>query len=195
MDGVVLSRRIEVGSLVGPGQVAISVADTRAMKAVFGAPQVLVERLQVGTPVSVFVGAESESRAPEKLLDARVTRIAPSADTNGRVFSIEAALPNPGGELRAGAVVSVRVQGQRLGEDDVVVPLRSVIRSPRDPRGYAVFVFDGSGDRARVRLSDVRLGEVIGNGVTVSHGLERSERVVTIGSTLLRDGDDAVVIR
>ncbi|HEY3497513.1 MAG TPA: efflux RND transporter periplasmic adaptor subunit [Polyangiaceae bacterium] len=195
MDGVVLERRIEVGSLVAPGQPAISVADTRGMKAVFGAPQVLVEKLELGTPVTVFVGAESEARTPEKLLSARVTRIAPAADGNGRVFAVEALLPNPSQELRAGAVVSVRVQGGELDQNSVVVPLRSVIRSPKNPEGYAVFVVEGTGERGRARLRDVELGDVIGNGVVVTRGLERSARVVTIGVTLLRDGDDSVEIR
>jgi RND family efflux transporter MFP subunit len=195
MDGVVLSRAIELGALVAPGQQALTLADTREMKAVFGVPQVVVERLQVGSPVSVFVGAENEAITPEKLLDARVGRIAPAADSAGRVFSIEAYLPNPEGALRAGSVVSVRIPEAGRKAGGVVVPLRSVIRSPRDNQGYAVFVLEGDHDRGRARLREVRLGEVTGNGVTVTGGLLRSERVVTLGATLLRDGSEAVVIR
>jgi RND family efflux transporter MFP subunit len=195
MDGVVLSRPVEVGALVSPGQVVLTLADTRDMKAVFGVPQLLVERIEVGSPVSVFVGAENEARTPEKLLNARVTRIAPSADTAGRVFSIEASLPNPDGSLRSGTVVSVRIPEAGRAPSAIVVPLRSVIRSPRDAHGYSVFVFDGGRERGRARLRDVRLGEVVGNGVSVVQGLSKSERVVTLGATLLRDGSDAVVIR
>jgi RND family efflux transporter MFP subunit len=195
MDGVVLSRQIELATLVAPGQPAITVADTRTVKAVFGAPQTLVEKLHVGSAVQVFVGAESEAKAPEKLLDAKVTRIAPAADTNGRVFSVEAALPNPRGELRPGSVVSVRVPDEAVIGESLIVPLAAVVRSPRDPRGFAVFVLDGEGDRAPARLRDVRLGEVMGNSVTVTKGLRLNQRVVTAGSTLLRDGGEAVVIR
>jgi RND family efflux transporter MFP subunit len=195
MDGVVLSRQIELGTLAAPGQPAIAVADTRTVKAVFGAPQTLVEKLRVGSAVQVFVGAESEAKAPEKLLAAKVTRIAPAADTNGRVFSVEAALANPTGELRPGSVVSVRVPDEALIGEALIVPLAAVVRSPRDPRGFAVFVLEGEGDRAPARLCDVRLGEVMGNSVTVTKGLALNQRVVTAGSTLLRDGGEAVVIR
>jgi multidrug efflux system membrane fusion protein len=206
MSGVVLSRQVEIGALVSPGQAAISIADTSSVKAVFGAPQSLVETLRIGSPVQVFVGAESEVKAPEKLLDARVTRIAPAADSNGRVFSVEAALSNGDRALRPGAVVSVRVPGAALGPESVLVSLGAVVRSPSDPRGFGVFVLDGNGDgdgqgdgrapgQATVRLREVRLGEVIGNSVTVTHGLALNQRVVTVGSTLLRDGDRAVVIR
>jgi RND family efflux transporter MFP subunit len=194
-DGVVLSRGVEVGALVSPGQTVLTLADTRDMKAVFGVPQLLVERILVGGPVSIFVGAENEARTPEKLLDARISRIAPSADMAGRVFSVEALLPNSDGALRSGTVVSVRIPEAGRAPAAVVIPLRSVIRSPRDAHGFSVFVFDGGRERGRARLRDVRLGEVVGNGVTVTHGLSKSERVVTLGATLLRDGSDAVVIR
>ena len=194
MDGVVLSRQVEVGALAAAGQAAVVLADTQNVKAVFGAPQVLVEKLRVGEAVQVFVGAEGENVAPEKLLDARVTRIAPAADTNGRVFSVEALLPNPSGELRPGAVVSVRVPTAVPAGDTLVVPLNAVVRSHRDPHGFSVFVFDGDADRGNVREAAVQLGEVVGNAVTVSDGLALNERVVTVGSTLVRDGGAAVVI-
>jgi multidrug efflux system membrane fusion protein len=194
MDGIVLSRSIEVGKLVAPGEPAITVADCRTVKAVFGAPQFLVEKLALGSPLTVFVGAESEAKSPEKLLSARITEIAPSADGNGRVFSVEAELPNPDGELRPGAVVSVRVPDSALVQDALVVPLSAVVRSPQKADGFSVFVLEGSAERARARVRNVSLGEVIGNGVTVTQGLLRSERVVTVGATLLRDGNEAVVI-
>ena len=195
MDGVVMFRAVEVGTLVAAGQLALTVADTRTMKAVFGAPQMLVEQLSVGSPVQVFVGAESEAKAPEKLLRAQVTRIAPAADTNGRVFSVEAELPNPAGTLRAGSVVSVRVSRTTKDHDALMVPLRSVIRSPGRAERYSVFVLPGASDRGSVDLRDVTLGEVLGNNVSVTSGLSDSERVVTVGATLLRDGASAIVIR
>ena len=193
MDGVVLARQIEIGSSVAPGQPAITIADTRSVKAVFGAPQALVEKLRLGSPVRVFVGAESEASAPEKLLAARVTRIAPAADTNGRVFSIEAALPNDDGALRPGTVVSVHVPDADEAEA-LMVPLSAVVRSPRSARGFALFVLAGPGAHSTAQLRDVQLGEVVGNAVTVNDGLASAERVVTVGAGLLRDGNPVVVI-
>jgi len=195
MDGVILSRQVEVGALVSPGQPAFTIADVRTVKAVFGAPQSLVERLRVGDAIQVFVGAESEARTPDKLLDARITRIAPAADADGRVFSVEASLVNRDQSLRPGSVVSVRVPEAEAARPSVVVPLAAVVRSPRDPNGFAVFVLEGTGPHTAAQLRGVQLGEVVGNAVTVTHGLALAERVVTAGATLLRDGSAAVVIR
>jgi multidrug efflux system membrane fusion protein len=201
MDGVILARQVEVGTLVSPGQAAIAIADVREVKAVFGVPQELVEKLHVGSPVTVFVGADGRdvasgpsARSGEKTIDARVTRVAPSADASGRVFAIEALLPNEPGALRPGAVVSVHVPEATLSAASIAVPLSAVVRSADRPRGFAVFVLDGDGDRAPARLRDVQLGEVLGNSVTVTDGLALGQRVVTVGATLLRDGSDAVVI-
>lgn len=193
MDSIVLSRHVEVGTLAAAGAPAVTLADVREVKAVFGAPQVLVEKLSIGAPLQIFVGAEGEHRAPEKLLDARVTRIAPAADASGRLFSVEALLRNPAGELRPGAVVSVRVPA--IAEQSaLVVPLESVVRSRREPRAFSVFVLEGQADRGRVRETEVELGEIVGNAVTVTDGLAPNQRVVTVGATLLRDGDDAIAI-
>jgi multidrug efflux system membrane fusion protein len=194
MDGIVLSRSIENGSLVSPGSPAFSLADTRSVKAVFGAPQSLVERLRVGSPLTVYLGAEG-SEASDKPIAAQCTRIAPAAESSGRVFSVEASLPNENGALRPGSVVSVRVPEVALESPSLVVPLSAVVRSPRDPQGFSVFVLDGAGERARAKLHDVHLGDVRGNGASVIDGLALGDRVVTRGATLLNDGDDAVVIR
>lgn len=192
-DSVVVARQVELGSLVAPGQIALSLADMRTMKAVFGVPEALVPRLPIGAPLRVFVHDARSSTLPERGVDAAVTRIAPAADAMGRVFSVEALLPNADAALRAGAVVSVHVPGgARAG---LSVPLASVVRSPLHKAAFAVFVLPGEAYEAPAGLHEVQLGEVLGNDVSVKSGLSAGQRVVTVGSTLLRDGDQAVVIR
>jgi RND family efflux transporter MFP subunit len=194
MDGVILARDLEVGALVSPGRTVLTVADVGRVKARFAVPEAVVEKLSLGSPVSVHVGAERETRAPQRALDARVTRIAPAADSRGRVFTIEAELSNADGSLRPGTVISVRVPEATLATAAASVPLSAIVRSPADPRGFAVYVLEGAEPRGTVRLAAVKLGEVLGNAVTVESGLRAGQRVVTIGSTLVRDGGEAVVI-
>jgi RND family efflux transporter MFP subunit len=194
MDGVILSRDLEVGTLIAPGRTVIALADISRVKANFAVPETLVEKLSVGSPLSVHVGADRESSATQRTLSARVTRIAPAADAKGRVFSVEAELPNADGALKPGSVVSVRVPGAALDQRSLSVPLSAVVRSPTDARGFSVFVLDGQAPRGRARLHDVKLGEVLGNSITVEAGLELGQRVVTMGATLIQDGSDTVVI-
>jgi RND family efflux transporter MFP subunit len=194
MDGVVLNRDLEIGTLVSPGRTVITVADISTVKAQFAVPQALVEKLSVGSPLSVHVGAERDSKAAQITLDAKVTRIAPAADSKGRVFSVEAELPNPDATLRPGSVISVRIPEATLTSATLSVPLSAVVRSPKDSRGFSVFVIDGEGTRGKARIQQVQLGEVLGNGVTVESGLRIGQRVVTVGSTLIHDGSDTAII-
>lgn len=191
-DGVILARRVEEGSLVSPGSVAFVIADTRNVKITFGAPQALVERLHIGDELTVSLDAPGSER--ERNLAAKVTRIAPAAEKTGRLFAVESLLPNPDGALRSGSVVSIRVPENALAADAFVVPLGAVVRSPRDPRGFALFVVDGTGSAGPARLRDVTVGGLAGNGVAVTSGLAAGDRVVTTGAGLLTDGAEAVVI-
>jgi RND family efflux transporter MFP subunit len=195
MDGILLWRQAEVGTLVAPGQPALALADTRSVKAVFGVPQELVQKLNVGSPVTVFLPAEGERGAPEQAIQASISNVAPSADASGRLFSIEALLPNPSQALRPGTVVSIHVPDLTLGAGSIAIPLTAIVRNPDRPRGYAVFVVDGDDDeRGTARRRDVELGEVLDNSVTVTAGLALGERVVTVGATLLRDPSSTVII-
>jgi multidrug efflux system membrane fusion protein len=89
----------------------------------------------------------------------------------------------------------------------LILPLTAVVRSPHDPRGFAVFVIAGGGSPERggggaapgesketVKLVDVKLGDVIGSGVYVTDGVAATDRVVTMGATLVRDGDAVRII-
>ncbi len=189
MDGIVLMRRVEVGSLAGPGTLAFVIADVSTVRVVFGAPDTLVERLREGSELTVTLEALPGERT------ATVTRIAPAADERGRVFSVEASMPNPNGELRVGMIAGIQIPGAALAQQGAVLPLTSIVRNPDDPRGFAVFVLDGDQQQTRAHLRVVELGDVLGNMVLVENGLRAGERVVSMGATLIRDGDAVRVVR
>jgi hypothetical protein len=64
----------------------------------------------------------------------------------------------------------------------------------RDPHGFSVFVVETVGARDVARQRDVKLGDVVGNAVIVVEGLKAKERVVSMGATLLNDGEPVNVI-
>ena len=53
IDGVILRRSVEVGSLAGPSAPAFTVADTRRVKVVFGVPDVIVAHLKLNGPLTI----------------------------------------------------------------------------------------------------------------------------------------------
>jgi multidrug efflux system membrane fusion protein len=76
----------------------------------------------------------------------------------------------------------------------LVVPLNAVVRSLDNPNGFAVFVPEGSGDTAKVRMVDVELGSAYGNVIAVMRGLHPGNRVVTTGATMIKTGEEVQVI-
>ena len=188
IDGVVLRRSVEVGSLGGPSAPAFTIADTRVVKVVFGVPDVVVARLRPGETLPIQAEA-----LPGVSLQGRITRISPSADANSRVFEVEAALPNPQGRLKVGMLATLRLANE-TADPALLVPLAAIVRPVGDTAGYAAYVVAESSSTATARLRRVRLGEVSGNLIAVREGLQAGERVVVRGATIVTDGQAVEII-
>lgn len=188
IDGIVMKRAVEVGTFVSPGAPGFSVADTSQVKFVFGAPDVLLERLVLGAKLAVHVDALGTD------VEGTITRIAPSADSKSRAFEIEATIANPDGRLKTGFIASIAVPGPAQSEPIIALPLTGVVRPPNASRGFAVYVVTGEGEGAVAHLREVTLGAVIGNDVQVLGGLHKGERVVSMGATLLVDGSPVRIL-
>jgi multidrug efflux system membrane fusion protein len=181
--GVVLRRAVEVGSLVAPGTPAFSLGDVSRVKVLFGVPDTVVQRLHLGDRVGV------EVQALGRAVSGDVTRIAAAADPRSRVFEIEVTVANPDEALRVGMIGTVRLGARGEGGPRVALPLTAVVRSPKDPKGYAAYVVEGEGDVGAARLREVTLGDVVGREVIALSGVAPGERVVSTGATLVRDGE------
>lgn len=187
LDGVILRRVAEVGSLAGPSAPAFTIADTRVVKVVFGVPDVVVARLKLGQIVPIQAEA-----LPGVSLEGRITRISPSADPNSRVFEVETALPNPQGRLKVGMLATLQL-GNATGDAGIFVPLATVVRAASDTGSYAVFVVANS-SAATAKLRRVRLGQVSGNLIAVREGLSAGEWVIVRGATIITDGQAVQII-
>ena len=186
MGGVILQRKIEVGSLVGPGTTAFVLADVTSVKVVFGLPDVMLGSVALGRKIGV-----STVSIPGKTFMGTVTAIAPSADQSTRVSQVEVTVPNDKGELRDGMIASLEVPGGPPGPGTVsaavAVPLAAVVPG-KDSSGYAVYVVADSGGGSVARLRPVELGQVAGTSIVVTSGLASGDRVIVSGATLVRDG-------
>jgi RND family efflux transporter MFP subunit len=191
IEGVVLSRAVEVGTLVTPGTVAFSIARIEQVKAMIGVPDTELLGVQLGSTQRLTTAAY-----PDSAFVGRITRIAPAADVQGRGFDIEITVPNPDGRLKVGMVASLALtkaaSGLPVGAP--VVPLTAVVRSARNAGQFAVFAVDGSEGATRVRAVEVVLGEYVGRVIRVLEGLAGNERIVVQGAGLLSDGERVEVI-
>ena len=189
LNGFVLQKSVERGTLVSPGKTGFVVADTSSVKAAFGVADIAVPEMKLGSRLSV----ETET-LPGIEFEGQITSVFPAADPKSRVFNVEVTVPNPKGLLRPGMIVSLRVGRSEPAQAQPVVPLNAIVKSPTDANGYAVFVVTEQGGRLIAKAREVKLGETYGNTIAVTEGVKESDRVITIGVTLVRDGDVVKVI-
>jgi multidrug efflux system membrane fusion protein len=196
--GIILERRIEVGTLASAGTVGFLIGDLSFVKARFGIPDGMIGAIHLGDQIGVTVEGTGAAT-----FTGRVTAIAPAADPQSRVFDVEVSIANQDGRLRPGMIGTVAVE-PRAGSTPpaaaarpVIVPLTAVIRSEQSGAAFAVLVIEtkDTKDVAVARVRPVELGDVMGNGITVLKGLNAGERIIVSGATLVADGEVVKVIQ
>jgi RND family efflux transporter MFP subunit len=190
LDGIVLSRKIEVGALVDQSTKAFEVADTQAMKVVFGVPDVVLPGLREGDQVAIRTEA-----VPGVEFKGAITKVAAISDPDTRLFDVEVTIPNADGRLKSGMVASLNLGTAVPTALEPVVPLRSVIRPPSDPRGYAVYEVEDRDGKSFARLTTVQLGPMAGDGIAIKSGLKLGAKVIVQGATIVTDGQQVNVVQ
>ena len=153
MDGVVLTKNVEIGESItsgvssfNAGTVLFTVADVSKMIVKAGVNEVDIGKVRVGMPVKVTLDAY-----PKISFAGRVDRIAPAVriDDKVRVFDIEVRLDAQGRELRSGMTANIELSGERK-EKVLTVPVESVFQ--RD-EGEVVYVKKNLDAKALADLS------------------------------------------
>jgi len=183
-DGAVVKRKVEVGSLVGPGTVGFVIADVRLAKVVFGIPDVMLDKVALGGALDI-----ATESFPGRTFAGKVTGVAPAADAKTRVFQVEVTVPNPKGELKDGMIAALDIAGAASAATPAAIPLGAVVRGNASPTAYAVYVVADEGGKQVARLRAVELGAVYGNRVAALSGVAAGDRVIVSGNTVVKDGD------
>jgi RND family efflux transporter MFP subunit len=183
-SGYILSRNIDLGSLVSPSTSSFTIADIDRVKVTFGAPDYVLSRVRLGQELTIQTENDA---APVK---GRVTSISPAADIRNRIFAVEVTVSNRDRHLKPGMIASIS-----LGEvprPSISIPLSAIVPSP-EPDHFAVMVAQQRGGMLVANLRKVQLGTTHDNSVAVE-GVQPGERVVSVGAQLLKDGDPIQVI-
>lgn len=184
----VLNRNVEVGDFAATGTVGFTLGDTRQVKAIFGVPDTLLAGIRLGQKQGVV----TESVAQE--FQGRVTAISPIADQKSRTFEVDVTIPNEKGLLKPGMVATLDIGQPHLLQPVDVVPLSAVVPSGTGSQGFAVFLVLRDGGLDIAKLQPVQLGNTYGNQVAILQGVKTGDRVVSMGSTQVKDGQAVQVL-
>jgi multidrug efflux pump subunit AcrA (membrane-fusion protein) len=174
IDGVVLEKKAEIGTLATPGAPLLTIEDPQSYRLEANVPESQVGEITLGMHVRVVVDALGQ-----KELAGTVGEIVPVADPASRTFVVKVDLP-PATGLRSGMYGKACFPiGQRLA---LLLPQAAVME-----RGQlqSVFVVE-EGKIARLRL--VKTGKRHDNKVEILSGLKAGEMVVLEGGDRLFDG-------
>ncbi len=189
VDGEVLKKNAEPGSLMGPGMPAFVVGDISRVKVVLGVPDVALKGVKLGQPVVVNADA-----LPGRTFTARVSRIASAADPATRNFEVEIEIPNADRVWKPGMIASAELDGGSTHGAAPLLPLTAFVQGPEGKHSFGVLVVEGDPASAQAKLRPVELGDVVGNRVAVVRGLAAGERVITVGASMVVDGERVEVM-
>jgi RND family efflux transporter MFP subunit len=131
---------------------------------------------------------------PGQTFNGSITKVASAADRDSRLFDLEASIPNEDARLRVGMIATLHLATGSQSEATLVVPMRSIVRPPDEPKGYAVYLLEHENDRAIARLRSVEIGPVVGDEVSVKSGLHDGGKVIVRGSDIVYDGEPVSIV-
>lgn len=166
INGVVVERNYDAGSLVGPGEKAVVVvADLSIMKLEAGVSELEAGRLRVGMPARIIAQA-----LPNEVFEGRLANIAPEVDPKNRHFAVEVRTVNRG-NLLSGMYGTATIPLERAA---------NAVAVPRDA------VTTRAGKRVALRIDGATIQEVpvvegltSGTLIQISSGLNSGDTIVS----------------
>ena len=184
LNGILLERRVEVGTFATAGTPAFVVADLATVKARFNVPDTALHAFRTGQRLPLTVDA-----FPGERLDGRILSIAPAADPRARSFEVIVSIANPTIALRSGMIASIQAaEGDVSTRPRGRIPIDALVHDPVGDR-YVVYTTELENGVLTVRAEPVHPGPLLGNQVVVLDGVSAGQRIVVSGANLLRPGD------
>ena len=181
--GFVSKRFIDRGAQVNANTPMVSIVDISSVKVTVAVVEGDYRKILPGQVAAVTADAY-----PGRRFQGRVARMAPVLDQETRTGEVEIELPNPEADLKPGMFARAEIVAQRRS-GVLLVPKGAQVKTQE---GYGVYKILGDGDRVGLVTIKPGLGQ---NGwVEVQGKLNEGDRIVTLGSNLLRDGQRVRII-
>lgn len=183
--GILDSRQVEVGTMVGVGTPVGRIIDHAVVKINGGVPERYAPDVRRGARATVTFDV-----LEDQAFEGAITYVGSAVNPRNRTFPIELRLTNPGGMIKPEMVANISVVRRTIGSA-IVVPQEAVIRVED---GFVVFVARQGGERAEAAVRPVTLGPAQRNQAVITSGLEEGDLLIVIGQQEVADGDRINVV-
>lgn len=173
-SGSVSLRTISEGSIVTSGTPIVTVSDLSRIKLDFTVPETQLKALRAGQAIRAVAAA-----FPDAPLIGTISVIDPVIDLQSRAAMVRAILPNPGGRIKPGMLLTVQIEtGRRMA---LAVPEIAIMSEGANRYVFVV------GPNQKAKRMAVRTG-LRDNGLVEVGGLTGTARVISEGVVKVTDG-------
>ena len=185
-DCVVAALDVELNENVNAGETIALVNCGAGIQVNVGIPESLIADVSTGMTAQVSFNAIAD-----KYFAATVTEIGIASDGGSATFPVAVMLSETDPAIRAGMAAEVIFRFDRSGSNAFIVPASAVLN---DERGTFVFLaVPKSGSTASIARQNVTTGELTENGIEILDGLSVGDRVVTAGTSVIRENLDVLL--
>ncbi len=176
-DGVIISKNVNEGDVVSPGQTLIKFANITDLQVEVNVPSRLVRSLKVDKKYRIKLDIANI------VVNATLSQIYPIADGNKHSVKVKFDLP-ANVPVLAGAYAEVEIFETDSGNLTAIVPEAAIMWRSSLP---SVFVINPNTNKTELRF--IRLGEQVGSDKkSVLSGLKIGEKIVTNPNILMVSG-------
>lgn len=161
-DAVVIDKKVDMGDMVTPGQLLVTLFDPKRMQLVASVRESLTHKLQIGQQIAVRIEGLNRQCA------GTVSEIVPEAQSASRSFQVKVTGPCPSG-VYSGMFGRILIP---LDDEEVLVIPREAVRNVGQLRLVEVMRNGRAARRA------IRVGRTLDDDVEVLSGLREGEQVV-----------------
>jgi RND family efflux transporter MFP subunit len=189
IDGIVMDKILEEGSLLQPGNEIIRVGDFSAVKVIVEVSELDRAGLQVGQGADISLDA-----FPKKVMQGKISRISPAADPQSRLIPIEVTIPNPNQRIGSGLLARVRfLAPEKKGLAAPMTALRVGGRPDPSKKEKKIFVIQRSGEEITVKTRPIVVSGEQDGRIIIQSGLAPGEEYVIRSGRPLKEGDKVVL--
>jgi cobalt-zinc-cadmium efflux system membrane fusion protein len=169
ISGTVLERKVTLGQIVQPAEVAFMVADLSNVWLVADVPEESAGRLHKGMHVVVKIPS-----LPDEKVEGELSYVSPVVDPATRTISVRMDLANPKANFKPAMLASMTFIDRT--ERRATIPSTAIVRENNKDH---VFVQTAPG---RFKLREVVLGPESGDDRVLENGLNPDEKIVLDGA-------------
>ncbi len=181
-DGVIMDTLAEPGQVVNAGQTVVRVAHAGRREAIVQLPETL--RPAVGSAGLATLFGKEGVTAPTKL-----RQLSDAADRLTRTFEARYVLEGELSNAPLGTTVTIQIpDGEATTQGGLSVPIGALFDAGKGPGVWVI-----QGQPAKVSWRPVTVQRLGDDGARIAAQLKQGERIVALGTHLLREGEQVRV--